>query len=83
MEIIYKKPNLLSETPSCFEEDEKIKIKKAIKKLNRAIKEKEESEKDILTPKDTLEKIIKKSREGIIINEAIDTSLFSDECVSE
>ena len=73
MEIIYKKTNLLSETPSCFEEDEKIKIKKAIKKLNRAIKEKEESEKDILTPKDTLEKIIKKSREGIIINEAIDT----------
>jgi PAS domain S-box-containing protein len=72
MEIILKKTNLSAETPSSFE-DEKIKIKNAIKQLNRAIKEKEDSEKDILTPRDTLEKIIKEAREGIIIDEAIET----------
>lgn len=73
MEMIFKKTNLSAEIPSCYAGDEKIKIKKVIKKLNLAIKKKEDYEKDILTPKDTLEKIIKEAREGIIVDEGINT----------
>jgi len=73
MEMIFKKTNLSAEIPSCYAGDEKIKIKKVIKKLNLAIKKKEDYEKDILTAKDTLEKIIKEAREGIIVDEGINT----------
>ena len=70
MKIIYTRSSGLVDTSS-VEADTKTKIQKSIKQLNWRIQEKEACEKDLLTTKDTLEKIIKQAREGIIIDEDI------------
>lgn len=70
MKIPYHKTSSPADTFLLFGNNTR---QKSIKQLNKKIKEKKNLEKDLLGINDTLEKIIKEAREGIVIGEDIET----------
>jgi PAS domain S-box-containing protein len=55
-----------------FKKESAAEIKESLKQLEKKIKEKEDLEKDLIKANDTIEKIIRKAREGIIIDDEVE-----------
>jgi PAS domain S-box-containing protein len=66
------KENRTIENSSHFRTENAAEIEESIKQLEKKIQEKEDLEKDLIKANDPIEKIIRKAREGIIIDDGVE-----------